>query len=311
MLRKLIVVCVLALSGCVSYPDARYAHEPVYRDGSYYSPSGEGYGDYYYAPESSYYYDDYDYYHDSYRYSNRYYRGPFWLSGQSPWCSYGHRYGYVYRPCSYGYGYGRPWGGWGLSLFFGDRWGGWGGGWNSWPYDHPRRWYRDRDRHDRNDDDDRSDRPRQPRPPSDDRNRRYPDEGIRIPRTDSDREPGVRIRPIPGDRNERPRNDRPPVIQRPTSGVPYIEDRNGVARPPRPREGGDFTGGRGPGDGSRNAPRPDRPVVRTEPRPVPVERPQRPPVERDDREDRNDRNDRSARSRDDDRPEPRSRPRLQ
>jgi hypothetical protein len=315
MLRNLIVVCVLALSGCVSYSDARYgAREPVYSDGSYYSPSAEGYGDYYYAPESYGYHDDFGY--DAYRYSNRYYRGPFWMSGQSPWCSYGYRYGYVYRPCSYGYGYGRPWGGWGLSLFFGDRWGGWGGwggGWDSWPYDRHRRWYRDRDRndHDHDDDDRDADRARQPRPPFDgDRNRRYPDSGIRVPSNDGG--PRVRPRPDSGDRNQRGRNERP-VMQRPDVGVPPGNDRNAWRTPPpRAHEDGRYAGGRIPADGSRNgAPPSNRPAPRVDPRPAPVERPHRAPVDRDDSNARNDRAERAERRREDDRPEPRSRPRLQ
>jgi hypothetical protein len=92
MFRKLIVLSVLALSACASYPDARYgAREPIYSDGSYYSPSAEGYGDYYYAPESYGYYDDF---YDPY-YSSRFgYGSPFWGS-QSAWCPYGHHYGYV------------------------------------------------------------------------------------------------------------------------------------------------------------------------------------------------------------------------
>ena len=177
MLRTLTILAVLALSGCATYSDTRMSERVVYRDGSYYSPSADGYGDYYYAPE--YRYDDY---YDRYWYSNRYDFFPY---------SYGYRScAFSYRRCPFGYS---PWrSGWGFSIFFGDPWG--------WPFSswrhHRRSWHDyDRDHHWGHDDrdwqgrdprrHDESNRPTTPLPP---RTREPSDVGNgRLPRDREDR----------------------------------------------------------------------------------------------------------------------------
>ena len=74
---------LLGLAGCASYSSS-YQSDVVYRDGSYYLPADEGYGDYYYAPEPR---DDYyDYYGQDFFYGGGYcsvrysYCPPFWYS---------------------------------------------------------------------------------------------------------------------------------------------------------------------------------------------------------------------------------------
>lgn len=52
------VVLALAAAGCASFPDEGYSDR--YQDGSYYSAGGDGYGDYYYAPEPRPTYGYYD-----------------------------------------------------------------------------------------------------------------------------------------------------------------------------------------------------------------------------------------------------------
>jgi hypothetical protein len=166
MFRKLFVLAALALSGCASYGPAQYGDRaPVYRDGSYYSPSASGYGDYYYAPE--YRYDDYYDYYDGFGYGYGYGHGygyPYGFGGQR-FCSF------RYRPCSYGSYWGSGWGG--LSLFFGRGWNSWDS-WYGWPYyggwNHDRDWDRHRDRN-RDHDRDRDHRTPSPRIPGEDRNR--------------------------------------------------------------------------------------------------------------------------------------------
>jgi hypothetical protein len=258
MLRTLIVLAALALSGCASYgPSYRDERAPVYRDGSYYSPSASGYGDYYYAPEYRYY----DSYYDDYGYGWGYPYG--YGYGASHFCSF------RYRPC----GYGSYWGpGFGLSLFFGRGWSRWNDPWYSWPYyggwygGWQRDWDRDRDWN-RNHD---HDRPRQPNPPytGGDRNRlRPPGAGAgwpnpgntRPPRTDRpieirdpypvrdrNRNPGYRDErgyvpmPMPRDRNQAPvPRDRNVVVMPREPGAPPPTDRNRggwQVAPPPPRD---------------------------------------------------------------------------
>ena len=97
------------LGGCASY-SSQYRDDIVYRDGSYYSPSRDGYGDYYYARQSSY-----DAYYD--------------YGFAPPWgwtglhCDF-YR-GYRCSPFGY-YGYGYP--GWSVGLYYG------GGGYYYDPY---------------------------------------------------------------------------------------------------------------------------------------------------------------------------------
>jgi hypothetical protein len=249
MFRTLIVLAALALSGCASYGTSYGdARAPVYRDGSYYSPSAQGYGDYYYAPEYRYdgYYDDfygygYPYGYGGYGYG---YGSPYGL-GSSRYCSF------RYRPC----GYGSYWGsGFGLSLFFGRGWDRWNG-WNSWdpwwPY-----YYggRDRDRDwDRNHG---TPRPRQPNPPytGGDRNRAHPPgESTGWPNNPGSAQPPRNDRPIqtrdpypirPRDRNRTPvygdeRREATLPMPRDRNFAPAPRDRNDRGFVPTPRERND------------------------------------------------------------------------
>lgn len=107
--RNALIAAALALglAGCASYSSG-YGTEAVYRDGSYYSPSDAGYGDYYYAPEPR------DYYYDYYG-QDPFYGSP--LYGYGGYCSVRYRYcppfGYGrfpdsgwYAPYGAGFGYG-------------------------------------------------------------------------------------------------------------------------------------------------------------------------------------------------------------
>ena len=115
---------LLGSTGCVTTTNS-YSRDIVYRDGSYYSPADEEYGDYYYEPEPDYaYYDSYDYgfgygYNDSYRcrfsYYDRYCNngwGSSYLNfgglsiffGSPGYYDYGYGYGYGYPYYGY-YGY--------------------------------------------------------------------------------------------------------------------------------------------------------------------------------------------------------------
>jgi hypothetical protein len=106
---------ILASTGCVTstYSNTR---DIVYRDGSYYSPADEEYGDYYYAPESDYSYYD-DYYSDPYYgFSSSYYSSP-WYSHYSSRCRFSYRYD---RYCNTGWGRSYLQFG-GLTIIFGGR----------------------------------------------------------------------------------------------------------------------------------------------------------------------------------------------
>ena len=86
---------ILGSAGCVTSTDT-YTRDIVYRDGSYYAPADEQYGDYYYAPEEDYsYYDNYPYYGSNSFYGNSWY-------GLHD--SYGCRFSYHYdRYCDNGW----------------------------------------------------------------------------------------------------------------------------------------------------------------------------------------------------------------
>lgn len=83
-----LLVIAFGLAACTSYPSS-YRDRAVYSDGSYYSRAGDGYGDYYYAPQRSYYdYPGYYGYGPSY-FSYSY--GDCWrYRGCSPWGFSGH-----------------------------------------------------------------------------------------------------------------------------------------------------------------------------------------------------------------------------
>jgi hypothetical protein len=86
----LAAACVLFSSACVS-TSSQYRNDIVYRDGSYYSPADEQYGDYYYAPEQDVY--DYGYYADAYdRFEYDRYYSPWYGYSNSRRCRYSYRY---------------------------------------------------------------------------------------------------------------------------------------------------------------------------------------------------------------------------
>lgn len=114
----LISLVVLGSAGCVTSTNT-YTRDIVYRDGSYYSPADEQYGDYYYEPEPEYsYYDDYSFYgfgpsyyghHDGYRCRFSYHYDRYCDSG---WGSFLLHFGGLTlvfgNAVHYGYGYGYP-----------------------------------------------------------------------------------------------------------------------------------------------------------------------------------------------------------
>lgn len=66
------VLIMLGSAGCVTSTNS-YTRDIVYRDGSYYSPADEQYGDYYYEPEPDYAYYDDNYYDPYYGFNSGYY----------------------------------------------------------------------------------------------------------------------------------------------------------------------------------------------------------------------------------------------
>lgn len=110
MKTKLAILAFILISssGCMTTTNS-YTRDIVYRDGSYYSPADEQYGDYYYEPEPDYsYYDNYNY---GFGYYDTSYRG----YGSSR-CRFSYRYD---RYCDRGWGSSYLHFG-GLSIFFGD-----------------------------------------------------------------------------------------------------------------------------------------------------------------------------------------------
>jgi hypothetical protein len=106
------IIIMLGSAGCVTSTNS-YTRDIVYRDGSYYSPADEQYGDYYYEPEP-----DYSAYSDNYYYGfNSSYYGNSWYSSHD---SYHCRFSYYHdRYCHSGWGnsflnFG------GLTIFFGN-----------------------------------------------------------------------------------------------------------------------------------------------------------------------------------------------
>lgn len=118
MTRRLVLLATLlmvGLSGCVTYTDSYY-RQSQYRDGGYYYPAQDGYGDYYQGrqPQTNYYYDSYT---------------PFW--GLSRYSCAGY---YSCSPFWNGY-YGRPYSGWNVSFgshFNYGYWGWYGNQWSPW-----------------------------------------------------------------------------------------------------------------------------------------------------------------------------------
>lgn len=136
----MLLVPLIALTGCATYGDGYYRDRTVYRDGGYYYPAYEGDGDYYYGVDDGY---DYDY---------PYGGGIGYGYGYSPFAGLDR-----YRCRSY-YGCVPSWGGYypyhyapGWSFSVGNTW-----GWSNWGWYNGYRWndrpyYRDHDHdHDRN-----------------------------------------------------------------------------------------------------------------------------------------------------------------
>ena len=107
-----LIALTLGLSGCASTSGGYAENGTVYRDGSYYSPAGDGRGDYYYAPEPSRFDDGYG----VYGFGFDPFFGAIGLSGFDGYCSV------QYRNCAaYDFGsFYQPFGYSGFSLFFGN-----------------------------------------------------------------------------------------------------------------------------------------------------------------------------------------------
>jgi hypothetical protein len=124
-LATVVAALALGLGGCASDPGMGGM---VYRDGGYYAPVRDGYGDYYVAPEYS---DDWAGYDPFYGpFYDPFVFGPNWYGGGGGYCSVRYRY------CPTGwYGYGSPFSsGFGTSLWldFGTR-----AYYNPWGYYEP------------------------------------------------------------------------------------------------------------------------------------------------------------------------------
>lgn len=92
---------MLGSAGCVTSTNS-YTRDIVYRDGSYYSPADEQYGDYYYEPEPDYsYYDDDYYYGFNHGFNSGYYGNSRYGSRYSSSCRLSYRYD---RYCDNGWG---------------------------------------------------------------------------------------------------------------------------------------------------------------------------------------------------------------
>jgi hypothetical protein len=92
---------MLGSAGCVTSTNS-YTRDIVYRDGSYYSPADEQYGDYYYEPEPDYsYYDDDYYYGFNHGFNSGYYGNSRYGSRYSSSCRLSYRYD---RYCNNGWG---------------------------------------------------------------------------------------------------------------------------------------------------------------------------------------------------------------
>lgn len=96
MKTKLAIVAFILVSssGCMTTTNS-YTRDIVYRDGSYYSPADEQYGDYYYEPEP-----DYSYYADDYYYGYGFNSG-YYGSRDSYRCRFSYRHD---RYCNTGWG---------------------------------------------------------------------------------------------------------------------------------------------------------------------------------------------------------------
>lgn len=231
------LAALVLLSGCVTTGDGYYSDRAVYADGSYYYPTYEDEGDYYYGEEPAY---DYNY---SYGFGWGYGYTPFWGLDRYRCRSYygcvpvwGGYYPYYYAP------------GWDFS--FGSSWGwshwGWYGSYR-WSNRHP--WY-DNNYHYRHGDH-RDDR--RPPPPRNARERlerenRMPARGRMddpdVQRRFEERRPGLgewgRREPDPITNDERPRPQAPvepqAPVRNPGLGRPAPRDLDGRFERVRERE---------------------------------------------------------------------------
>lgn len=115
MKLKLAIVSLIMLgnSACVTSTNS-YTRDIVYRDGSYYSPADDQYGDYYYEPEPQYdYYDGYGY---NYGFGSGFYGNPWYSHHDAYRCRFSYRFD---RYCDNGWGRSSLNFG-GISLFFGN-----------------------------------------------------------------------------------------------------------------------------------------------------------------------------------------------
>ncbi len=106
---------MLGSTGCMTTANS-YSRDIVYRDGSYYSPADEQYGDYYYEPEPDYSYYDDNYYGFNNGFNSGYYGSSWYGSRYSSGCRFSYRYD---RYCDNGWdnsflNFG------GLTIFFGN-----------------------------------------------------------------------------------------------------------------------------------------------------------------------------------------------
>jgi len=112
MKLKLAIVGLIMLgnTACVTTTNS-YSRDIVYRDGSYYSPADDQYGDYYYEPEP-----EYDYYGYDYGFGSGFYGNPWYSHHDAYRCRFSYRYD---RYCDNGWGsFSLNFGG--LSLIFGN-----------------------------------------------------------------------------------------------------------------------------------------------------------------------------------------------
>jgi hypothetical protein len=128
-LATVVSALALGLGGCASDPGM--GDGMVYRDGGYYAPAREGYGDYYVAPE-----EPDDWYGDDAFYGAGYdpfVFGPSWYGGGSGYCSVRYRFcpsgWYGGSPFAYGFGT-SLWIGFGTRGYYDP----WGGYYEPWAY---------------------------------------------------------------------------------------------------------------------------------------------------------------------------------
>ena len=94
------VLIMLGSAGCMTSTHS-YTRDIVYRDGSYYSPADEQYGDYYYEPEPDYSFYDDNYYGFNHGFNSGYYGNSWYGNHYSSRCRFSYRHD---RYCDNGWG---------------------------------------------------------------------------------------------------------------------------------------------------------------------------------------------------------------